>query len=129
MRRCSVFALFLLAALGASGQNGAIPPSFFGLHINKGYDSWPAIPFGTLRLWDVGGPDYIWARTQASARVPPISRIWITGCCWRSCTMFAWSLKLPLSFAALFKHPRVRVRGLKESDGGFDMLGTWRNRR
>jgi hypothetical protein len=69
MRKCSVIVLFLLASLDASAQNGAIPASFFGVHLNQGFADWPPIPFGTLRLWDVGGPSPAWSKTQTCA--PP----------------------------------------------------------
>lgn len=35
---------------------GSIPPTFFGMHMHadtySGRNPWPAVPFGTLRMWD-----------------------------------------------------------------------------
>lgn len=38
----------------SSADDIPIPSSYFGLHINAPDAPWPSIPFGSLRLWDLG---------------------------------------------------------------------------
>ena len=46
---------FATAEVYLNANQGPVPPVYFGMHIHDAAaDAWPAVPFGTWRLWDAG---------------------------------------------------------------------------
>ncbi len=50
--------LLLLFILAGCSLSQTIPPTYFGLHINRQSTPWPQVRFGSLRLWDAGSAQW-----------------------------------------------------------------------